>query len=264
MDVPQVVDQVIEEPPQASPELKTEGTQPKPSLIQDKLKTVTERSEITSSQMSGSDFLKDEIVDMNIPEFLKKTESQKIEKTDKPSISQAKTAPSDTRATKPAIEETTIPQTTEKQISQFNIVGATEVNVSREKKNKLGNQKARLTKWAEHNLPVGEIQFILEESIVLEPELNSFKFQFKNKFNQSMAQAKDDKLFKEIDSILRKSDGKRYKIEKKNIGGFGNKEYKFYLCCDKERVVSSYSYDRSTSRRNLYNAILKIFDIERD
>jgi hypothetical protein len=75
MDVPQVVDQVIEEPPQASPELKTEGTQPKPSLIQDKLKTVTERSEITSSQMSGSDFLKDEIVDMNIPEFLKKTES---------------------------------------------------------------------------------------------------------------------------------------------------------------------------------------------
>jgi hypothetical protein len=83
---------------------------------------------------------------------------------------------------------------------------------------------------------------------VVELGAENFRNLFKSKFTAKLGKLNDDKLYKEMNSILRKSEEK-YTIKKVMIGEMGSKEYKWHLASDKERVLSSYSYDNRTSRK---------------
>lgn len=260
----------IEISPKESPGQKLPSGQS--LLVQGHLKTVTERTEMTSSHISSSDQIAKDLKDgTEMAKIIEQTNRENKKIANNPIFSEAKTVPSHNKKVGDSLKQPN-------QVSEFNkretssnitFVSPTDSPAEREKKEKERiqqrdkQQEERFKLWSKYNQPKGKIMFIPEEGIVLEEGINNFQFTFRGKFSDKLASLPDDKLFKEIKSILKRDDAKKYKLEQVSTTIGSSKEYKYLLSCDKERVISSYSKDRNNSRRNLLNAILKAFEIDR-
>lgn len=198
-----------------------------------------------------------------------RTKSNNQERKQEGTFSQAKTAPSDpTRQVQQVLERAesqkveTISEFTNEAGQESQSINPLKNKSKSMEQSKIDNEN-RQNEWAKHNLPKNVIQYFPTESVVMENGLSNFQTKLKGKFAEKLASFDDDKLYKEITQILRKSEGK-YSIRSVNIGEYENKEYKWFLGSKDERVISSYSKDRTYCRQQLLTSVLKVFNIDRD
>ena len=105
---------------------------------------------------------------------------------------------------------------------------------------------------------------IPEQGIAVELGLPNFVEIFQSHIKEEFATYSDDKLHKEISSMLRRYKPKgifQLKTQKMQLGNF--EEYKTWIHSETQDVLSSFSSDRETSRNSLLSAILESFGIYR-
>jgi len=103
-----------------------------------------------------------------------------------------------------------------------------------------------------------------EESVVVELGLPDFVVKFSTIVKEEFSTYSDDKLFKELSSMLRKfKHNGIFQYEIKNIRIAEHEVYRAKIYSETQDVLSSYSCDKETSRHNLLTAFVESFGISR-